>query len=323
MVVILGATLVLVGPARAQAPIIRPSLTIAPATATVGDRLTLTISVEHADGTTITGAPTAGSDFGGLDVVDVAAAVTTRPQPGLQRTTFTYTLAAFRTGTFTVPSFTLGWRGDQTPGGTLGTPAGTVTIESVLPPGDTALRPLQPQLSIADPAPRPVVPVIFVAAFALLTGGSYVLLARTLAIPPPARGALSPAAPGARPEVRARAALDALAAGGVGERDPAEYYARIAAIVRGYLSERYGFAAFAMTHSELERGMAATEIDRWPARVAAGLLEQCEAVEFAGFRPAAERRAADLAAAYEVIALTGSAAGHHAVSSAEHRAPLS
>ena len=59
-----------------------------------------------------------------------------------------------------------------------------------------------------------------------------------------------------------------------------------------------------MTRSELERGAERAGIDRWPARVIGNLLEQCDAVEFAAFRPAAERRSADLTAAYEIIELT-------------------
>ncbi|MFI5179555.1 MAG: hypothetical protein ACHQO8_13375 [Vicinamibacterales bacterium] len=59
-----------------------------------------------------------------------------------------------------------------------------------------------------------------------------------------------------------------------------------------------------MTRSELERNAAGAHIERWPARLIANLLEQCDAAEFAAFRPALERRAADLTAAYEIVELT-------------------
>jgi hypothetical protein len=59
-----------------------------------------------------------------------------------------------------------------------------------------------------------------------------------------------------------------------------------------------------MTRRELERGMTRAGVDRWPARLMANLLEQCDAVQFGGFAPAPARIDADLTAAYEVIQLT-------------------
>jgi hypothetical protein len=133
----------------------------------------------------------------------------------------------------------------------------------------------------------------------LLTALGYALVARAHAISPPPL----PAAPPAvfeSPHARALAALAALAVDG----ELAPTYAAIAAVTRRYLSERFGFPAYAMTRRELEREMTARGIDRWPARVAANLLEQCDAVQFAGFRPAPERVQADLTAAREVVRLT-------------------
>ena len=74
--------------------------------------------------------------------------------------------------------------------------------------------------------------------------------------------------------------------------------------MRRYLSERYGFPAYAMTRRELQRHMSRSGLDRWPARLTGNLLEQCDAVQFARFAPAPERQDADLTAAYEIIELT-------------------
>lgn len=291
--------------ARAQQPpITRPAVTLIPDSATVGDRLTLTITVDHADGIDIIDAPTFGADFGGLDLIDVAQPVTAQLSPGLRRTTLVYTLAAFRTGAFTVPAMTLAWTDGRTTGATGSTEPRTVTINSVLAPGDTSLRPLKPQLDVPQAAPSPAVPALVVAFFAVFTVAGYIMYFRIVAIPPPTPAVAAPVAPPAPPHVRARASLDALAGADFAERDAAEYYARIAGTVRRYLSERFAVAAYAMTRTEIAAGMTAAGIDRWPARLAANLLEQCESVEFAGFRPAPDRRAADLAAAYEIIELT-------------------
>ena len=171
-------------------------------------------------------------------------------------------------------------------------------------PGDDSLRPLKPQLDLAQPAPPPYVPATFVLMLAGLTAFGYWLIRRTIAVQPePLRPVPVPAPPPTAADI-AREQLDAVAASGLAQSDPAEYYTRIAAITRSYLSERFGFAAYAMTRREMEREMRRTGIDRWPARVTANLLEQCDAVEFALFEPATERRAHDLSAAYEIVDLT-------------------
>ena len=289
------------GPATAQeepaARIVTANLS--PSSATVGDRLTLTIDVAHPLETTATG-PGFGDDFGGLEIVDI-------PQPSTaadgneQRTTLEYVLASFRTGTVTVPPLEVTYRGSGG-SGSLTTPSRSVTIESVLPPdGDDTLRPLKPQLDIPTGAPPPIVPALYVGIFAALTAFAYVLIRRAAdarPVPPPV------VEPPRGPHDVARARLDELAAAGIAATNPDLYYATIAATVRRYLSDRFGFPAYAMTRRELQRDMTRAGIDRWPARVTSNLLEQCDAVEFAGFRPPAERAAADLTAAYEIIDLT-------------------
>ena len=291
--------------ARAQQPpdaVSTPSVTLAPATATVGDRLALTITVEHRADVTVTG-PGFGGDYGGLDLVQIAPPSDAPAAGGRVRTTIVYTLAAFRTGSFTVPPLTVPYTTADGRVGSVATGQASVTVRSVLAVGDGDLRPLKPQLDIDAAAPSPVAPALFVAIFVALTAAGYVLHRRIAATRPPTLAA-DAAAPAPPADAAAREALDALASSGLAARDPVEYYARIAATVRAYLSERFDFAAYAMTRSELERGAAAAGVDRWPARLTANLLEQCDAVQFAGFLPAPERREADLTAAYEIVQLT-------------------
>jgi len=282
-------------------------VTMAPATATVGDRLALTITVDHRAGVTVTG-PGFGGDYGGFDLVQIAPPSDAPAAGGRVRTTFVYTLAAFRTGSFTVPALAVSFTTADGRVGSVATGQASVTIRSVLTEGDAALRPLKPQLDIDTGAPSAVAPALFVAVFAALTAAGYALHRRIAATRPPALAAEAPA-PAPPAGATARAALDALAASGLAASNPVEYYARIAATVRGYLSERFDFAAYAMTRSELERGAAGSGVDRWAARLAANLLEQCDAVQFAGFLPAPERREADLTAAYEIIELTAAVGG--------------
>jgi hypothetical protein len=106
------------------------------------------------------------------------------------------------------------------------------------------------------------------------------------------------------PEDRARVVLDTAGAGFSIGGDYIEYYSSIGVTVRRYLTERYGFPAFALTTRELEAEMLKRGLDRWQVRVASGLLQQCDAVVYASYRPAAERADADLTAAYEIVEMS-------------------
>src|SRR5262249_54449801 len=86
--------------------------------------------------------------------------------------------------------------------------------------------------------------------------------------------------------------------------DYAPYYEAIGLTVRGYLSDRFGFAAFALTTRELQQAMVGRGLDRWQARLAGGLLGQCDAVLYAQYRPARERADADLTTAYEIVEMS-------------------
>ena len=102
-----------------------------------------------------------------------------------------------------------------------------------------------------------------------------------------------------------RRELDAIAAAGLLERGELDqYYARIAGCLRSYLSQRFDVPVAAMTPTELEHRLEEAAVDRWPARLSVNLLQQCEDVRFAHYRPARERAEADLSAAHELVTLT-------------------
>ncbi|MFN0093870.1 MAG: hypothetical protein ACKVVT_03715 [Dehalococcoidia bacterium] len=85
------------------------------------------------------------------------------------------------------------------------------------------------------------------------------------------------------------------------DRDPVGAYRSLAVYVRTALGRRYAFPAHAMTTHELKSRMESFGVDRWQARLVTGLLEECDAVVYAGYRPAAERRQADLTMAREIV----------------------
>jgi hypothetical protein len=105
-------------------------------------------------------------------------------------------------------------------------------------------------------------------------------------------------------EDKARGQLDRAGVQFASTADYTSYYAAIAVTVRNYLTARYGFAAFALTTVELQYEMQRRGIDRWQARLVAGLLTQCDSAVYAGYRPAHERADADLTAAYEIVEMS-------------------
>jgi hypothetical protein len=83
--------------------------------------------------------------------------------------------------------------------------------------------------------------------------------------------------------------------------DPVAGYRSMATTVRSVLAERYNIPAVALTTGELQRRMESLGVDRWEARLVGGLLEECDAVVYAGYRPASERLTADLTMAREIV----------------------
>lgn len=88
---------------------------------------------------------------------------------------------------------------------------------------------------------------------------------------------------------------------GMIDSDPVGAYRTLSSVVRASLGSKYGFPASSLTTPELKRRMEAAGVDRWQARLVEGLLEECDAVVFAGYRPASERRNADLNMAREIV----------------------
>jgi hypothetical protein len=83
--------------------------------------------------------------------------------------------------------------------------------------------------------------------------------------------------------------------------DPVAAYRALAAVIRKVVGARYGIPAVALTSREVERRMEVEGIDRFQARLVGGFLQECDAVVYAGYRPAIERRQADMTMAREIV----------------------
>ena len=271
-------------------------VTLEPESATIGDRLTLTVVLTHAAESLVTG-PTERDAFLPLELIEALPPQASGGAAELQKTRFVYILTAFQTGEIQPPE--LEYRASD--GSSEVVPLPVVTIESVLPAeGVPELRDVRGPVQAAGP-PRWPWAVLLMAGFAGLTAITMLLIR-----PAVVRPSLPPAPVRAEvPEVAARRELEAIGAAGLLERaDLTEYYSRIAGCLREYLSGRFEIPAAAMTPEELERRLEALEVDPWPVRLAVNLLQQCEAAQFAQYQPARERAAADLATAFEIVELT-------------------
>jgi hypothetical protein len=218
-------------------------------------------------------------------------------------TEFAYEIASFEIGRIALGSLTITALRDD---GTVVTASAAIpplTIVIGLQPGDTELRPLKPQADVAG-APPPLLTrasaalAAAIVSIALLSVGLAALLRRK----PPEAAAL-PVEPLSIEDV-ARARLDAIAhAQHLDRGDFDAYYGELSLAVRDHLEARFGFRATALTTRELERRMTAEGIDRWLARLVAGLLARCDAAVYARSYPDAASADHDLTVAYEIVEL--------------------
>jgi hypothetical protein len=260
--------------------------------ALIGDQFTLTIEVTTAQGATVEIDP-AAPDWNGIEVVRILSSAS-QPAGDRVKHTVRVLVAPF------VP-------GDIAFSPVVTVIAGGAVTQSVLPPvnlqvvptvgpGDPLeLSPLAEPVAIGgaeSPFLRPGIALAAVVVLALAAAGIF-FAARALSRRPAV--ALEPLA------------LEPVSLGdaeALMERDPAGAYRRLGALVRRALGDHYGFPAHALTTSELGRRMEAQGVDRWQARLVTGLLQECDAVVYAGYRPAPERCQADLTMAREIVEAT-------------------
>ncbi|WP_322819375.1 hypothetical protein [Tepidiforma sp.] len=286
----LGALLLaLVGtPASGQEPD-RIETTLQPTTARIGDHLQLTIRLTLPPGQTPELAPgTPG--WGAVELVSLEP-----PRQAGQEWLLRATVAPFALGqrTFT-PTIAIVSGSDVH---TLDPPPITITVlPTLLPDAPLELSPLPPPAAIqgaGSPFLRPAL-ASGAALLALLLTAVIILAIRRRSPQPPAPVPmpLPPAEPALPGLLLAESTIDT---------DPVAAYRALAAAVRAELAQRFGIPATALTATELRARLEAIGADRWVARLAGGLLEECDAVVYAGYRPAPERRRADLAMAYELV----------------------
>ena len=286
--------------AGAQAPVEMQAV-LDRETATVGDRIQVTVTVTlpadaQADLTTLE------AQFGDLELLLVGLPQDTLLADGRREVKATYEVAAYRTGVTQLPALNLAVRLPDLTTVTAATQPVPIAIESVIPTDQTPtdVRDLKPQISfplVSGISTRQVALIVAAVALAI---SALALLVRRLRRPRPVPLPLP--GPPLSPEAVARAELDQIAASGMLERgEYKQLHAQLAACIRRYLTGRFDFPAFAMTTTELRRGMEERGVGRWQARLVTGLLTESDAVNFAQYRPAHGRCEQNLEMAYQIV----------------------
>ena len=292
-------------PVSAQAPATPRGITVAtsvePEEPRVGDRITVTINVEHPADLLISlvSTPPRRAD---LEIIEVGLPSTMRVEGGGLRTSFTLVVAPFALGDVEVGTFTLQALRDNGSSVDFGGTLPALRVLTTVRQGDTELRPLKPQATIAGAPPvwvRPALTGAMVLTSVVLLSTAFVLLRRRIRR---SAVALLPPLPPTEAEDAARRQLDALRTQDLLTTSDLEwYYGRLSLVVRAYLEDRFAFRATALTSSELERRMAAWGLDRWQIRLVSGLLERCDAAVYARRFPPLASADHDLTLAYEIV----------------------
>lgn len=257
----------------------------------IGQQWRLELDVATARGATVEVDPAAGS-WNGIEVVRVESSVSV-DQGDRTLHHLILTVAPFLPGQRAfAPQVNVVKGAEVTP---RQLPPAQIVVVSTLANNDPLeLSPLAEPRGIEgaeSPLLRPAIGVGIVAGVLLVAAvlfALFVRLRRVLRKAPPVAesGAQRPGLEGAEALLHA----DAVAG-----------YRSLAAAVRAVITERHRLPAHALTTGEIQRRMESQGVDRWEARLVGGLLAECDAVVYAGYRPAAERREHDLTMARTIV----------------------
>jgi hypothetical protein len=283
-----------------EAPPIDLELRLEPATASIGDHVTVLIVAEHDADVIVTARPPRG---GSMELVSERLPETEALRNGRERTVIEFVVQPFAVGTLPLDEMRVDWLREDSTSGSIALSGEAIEVAALRAADDDALRALRPQAEVPGaPAAwvRPAVTAGIAAAVLALAGAAGALLWRRLRSRQP-----ETAAPDMTAEERARASLNTLT--GMRLRDDEafqHYYGTLSVTVRGYLQERFGFNATALTTSELEEQMVSRGVDRWQARLVGGLLDRCDSAVYARHYPDPASADHDLTVAFEIVELS-------------------
>ena len=272
------AALLLGSPLAAQSSV---GTTVDTTRATVGDRITLTVSVEHLTGAQVVWPDSL--DLGPFEVVEARVAPSAEGEAdGSARSTATFTLTAFELGALEIPGFEVEVVGPDGATEALATDAHRVEIVSVGVDESGEIRDIRGPLGIPMSLLRMLLLILGpLLLLALLYTVARRLRARDREEPDPTLPALERPA-----HESALEALAALEGSGMLERGQVkEWHIEVSDILRTYVERRFRVDALEMTTREVLHGLERAGVDESFREGLSAFLAQCDMVKFAKVRP--------------------------------------
>jgi hypothetical protein len=246
---------------------------------TVGDRITMTVTVEHPAGATV-GWPDS-VDLAPFEVLEAHVAPSSG-EGGTTRSSATFALTAFELGTLEIPSLELVVTAADGTEEVVSTSPFGVEVVSVGKDESGDIRDIRGPLGLPmSPLRMALLILLPLLLAALLFVVARRLRSRRDETPRPALGPLP-----RPPHEVALESLAALAGSGMLERgEVKEYHIEASDILRTYVEGRFRVAALEMTTHEVLAGLEGVGSEPRFREGLRAFLEQCDLVKFAKVRP--------------------------------------
>ena len=291
---------------RRGAPPISAAASLEPSTATVGDRLRLTLRIER-DRDAEVELPDVPVEVAPLDVLS-GAVLGPRTEGDRVIEEHIYVLAAFETGELGIPQLPFTYVSAYGDSGIVWTDSLSITIVSVIPDTlaeeDSGPRDIKPPVDL----PRRVWP--FVVAAAVIAGALVAfhylrMWWRARSTPAREKRESPPRVPRRSAHVIAFERLRTLEADDpIGRGEMVAFYVAVTEIVRLYLRDRFAIDAVDMTTSELAPAMSSASMDEREIDWTVRFLGHADLAKFAKHRPTPERAREDFRGAWEFVERT-------------------
>jgi len=248
---------------------------------TVGDRITMTVSVEHRAGTRVV-----WPDSISLAPFEVLGARVgpTETDGDVSLSSVTLTLAVFELGELEIPSFEVSVEGPGDEAEFLRTDRYGIEVLSVGADDSGDIRDIRGPLGI----PIGAITIALGGLLALVLAGlAYALYRRVRG-----RSRVETGARGPPPRPAHEIAMEALAAleasSLLERRQVKDYHIEVSEILRTYVQRRFGVDAPEMTTIEVLSGLDNAGVDGTVRKALRRFLDQCDMVKFAKVRPEPE-----------------------------------
>lgn len=296
----LAATLMLWGPAPAAAQDARVTTEVDTTLVTVGDRIRLSVAVDHA-----AGAQVVWPDSIDLAPFEVLAAEVVPPvtRSGRSRSGLVLTLAAFELGELEIPSFEFSVDGPGDVTQSLSSDRFGVEVVSVGQDESGDIRDIRGPLSI--PVGIMTIAIWLLALLVLALLGWW--LTRRWRNRPSAPDPVPALPPRSADEVALEALARIEASDLLTRGEVKEYHIAVSDVLRRYVEARFEVPALEMTTAEVMGGLARVGVADGVRDGLRRFLDPCDLVKFAKVRPDAEASRAVLELGRELVRASGPA----------------